>query len=92
MLDPEAICVLEFSQSQEQFSIRTLGESMRANLEAFVTARASDQVIVAVAENRSDAERLRQLLDCRRNRSKPFSRGDVIRMKEVALGWGLRLD
>ena len=82
--------VVEFSQSQRAFSVRSIDEAIFKNLHLFVEAMPCDHSIVALATSRDQAIEISKILDDRVDRSTPFTPNQVLslvaRIRELFSG------
>ena len=74
------VWVVEFSVGQGAFNVQTLGDAISANLHAMLLRERRDFMVVAYAMSKNEADHWRDVLDCRSNRTNPFSEEDIRRI------------
>lgn len=68
---------LEYSYSQESFHIRALEDSILTNLQMFFEGQACDYAIITIATSHKEASDICNMLDIRKDRSKPFTKEQI---------------
>jgi hypothetical protein len=81
--------VVEYSRSQRAFNTQELWRASEKNLFAFLDARESDYVIIAVAQDQKSANDICKLLNIRDDRTIPIQE-DVARrlIQQIMQGYG----
>ena len=84
--------VVEYSQSENTFSVEKYGDALERNLHRFLNNQANDRVILAFAFSAELATEMRRAFDCREDRGKPFTLSHIETIKELLNAAAQRFD
>ena len=75
--------VVEYSESQQEFTVRKFGVALERNLHSFLNSGSNDRVILAFAFSEPLAQEMRRAFDCREDRTKAFTPSHIETIKEL---------
>lgn len=75
--------VVEYSESEHQFTVARFGDTLERNLHRFLNNHANDRAILAFAFSEELANEMCKAFDCREDRTKPFTPGHIQTIKEL---------
>ncbi|HMJ88761.1 MAG TPA: hypothetical protein VK530_03035 [Candidatus Acidoferrum sp.] len=75
-MNTDQIYVLEYSASQGGFHIQTMRAATTRNMKMFLDNRMNDYQIIGCANSHEEASKLCDVVDCRADRSQPFSNAE----------------